>query len=106
VIGAQIALIPSTVAFQLEVLEAICSRPKLKGELELRRFHFSAVFLALLLGLGIAGCSDTAIGTGVGAGGGALVGSAIGHPWVGALVGGAGGAVAGHEIGESQNKDR
>jgi hypothetical protein len=33
------------------------------------------------------------------------VGSAVGHPWIGALVGGAGGAVAGHEIGKSQNKN-
>jgi hypothetical protein len=35
-----------------------------------------------------------------------LVGSAVGHPWIGALVGGAGGAVAGHEIGKHSNDDR
>jgi hypothetical protein len=56
--------------------------------------------LAIFLALGVAGCSDTGIGAGVG--GGALVGSSVGHPWLGALVGGAGGAVAGHEIGEHQ----
>lgn len=54
----------------------------------------------------IAGCSDTGIGAGVGAGGGALVGSTVGHPWLGALVGGAGGAVVGHEVGEHSNDDR
>jgi Glycine zipper len=53
----------------------------------------------------LAGCSDTGIGAGVGAGGGALVGSTVGHPWLGALVGGAGGAVVGHEIGKNKNND-
>ena len=61
--------------------------------------------LAVFLLIGIAGCSDTGIGAGVGAGGGALVGSTVGHPWLGALVGGAGGAVVGHEIGKNKNND-
>ena len=66
--------------------------------------RLAAVSLALLLLIGIAGCSDTGIGAGVGAGGGALVGSTVGHPWLGALVGGAGGAVVGHEAGKNQNQ--
>jgi len=64
-----------------------------------------ALLLALFLLAGIGGCSDTGIGAGVGAGGGALVGSTVGHPWLGALVGGAGGAVVGHEIGKNKNND-
>ena len=60
--------------------------------------------LIVFLLIGVAGCSDTGIGAGVGAGGGALVGSTVGHPWLGALVGGAGGAVVGHEIGKNQNQ--
>jgi hypothetical protein len=70
--------------------------------------RLTALFLTVLLFAGIVGCSDTGIGAGVGAGGGALVGSTVGHPWLGALVGGAGGAVVGHEIGKSDdhNKDR
>jgi YmgG-like glycine-zipper protein len=59
----------------------------------------AALLFPVLLLIGIAGCSDTGIGAGVGAGGGALVG----HPWLGALVGGAGGAVAGYEIGKHNN---
>ncbi len=70
--------------------------------------RLTALLLTVLLFVGIVGCSDTGIGAGVGAGGGALVGSTVGHPWLGALVGGAGGAVVGHEIGKSDdhNKDR
>jgi hypothetical protein len=64
------------------------------------------LLIAVQLFAGIAGCSDTGIGAGVGAGGGALVGSSVGHPWLGALLGGAGGAVVGHEIGESDNHNR
>ncbi len=63
------------------------------------------LLLAIFLLVGIAGCSDTGIGAGVGAGGGALVGSTVGHPWLGALVGGTGGAVVGHEIGKSKNNN-
>jgi hypothetical protein len=63
------------------------------------------LLLAIFLLAGIAGCSDTGIGAGVGAGGGALVGSTVGHPWLGALVGGTGGAVVGHEIGKDKNND-
>jgi len=63
------------------------------------------LLLAVFLLTGIAGCSDTGIGAGVGAGGGALVGSTVGHPWLGALVGGAGGAVVGHEIGKNHNNN-
>jgi|GEM_PF-2384098 len=63
------------------------------------------LLLPLFLLIGIVGCSDTGIGAGVGAGGGALVGSTVGHPWLGALVGGAGGAVVGHEIGKNHNNN-
>ncbi|MGH8013806.1 MAG: YMGG-like glycine zipper-containing protein [Candidatus Binataceae bacterium] len=72
----------------------------------LRLRRFTALLFAILLAFATAGCSDTGLGAAAGAGGGALVGSAVGHPWIGALVGGAGGAVAGHEIGKSQNKNR
>ena len=71
----------------------------------MKSLRFAVAALALFSGLSLSACSDTAIGTGVGAGGGALVGSSVGHPWIGALVGGAGGAVVGHEVGESHNRD-
>jgi hypothetical protein len=41
------------------------------------------------------------LGYGHGAGGGALVGSTVGYPWLEALVGGVGGAVVGHEFGKN-----
>jgi hypothetical protein len=50
--------------------------------------RISALLFAELLSIGVAGCSDIGMGAGVGAGGVALVGSAVGHPWIGALVGG------------------
>jgi hypothetical protein len=55
------------------------------------------LLLAIFLLVGVAGCSDT----GIGAGGGALVGSTVGYPWLEALVGGVGGAVVGHELGST-----
>jgi len=64
-----------------------------------------ALLFAVLLSIGVAVCSDTGTGGGVGAGGGARVGSAVGHPWIGALVGGAGGAIAGPEIRQSNNNN-
>lgn len=70
----------------------------------MRSNRLVSLLLAVLLLGGVAGCSDTGLGTAAGAGGGALVGSSVGHPWLGALVGGAGGAVVGHEIGEHNKK--
>jgi osmotically inducible lipoprotein OsmB len=47
--------------------------------------------------------TDTLIGGAVGAGGGALVGSAVGSPLAGAALGGLAGAGAGYLIGNSQS---
>ncbi len=55
--------------------------------------------------LTVAGCSDTAVGGVLGAGGGALVGSAVGHPLAGALIGGIGGAAVGYGIGHSSRAE-
>jgi osmotically inducible lipoprotein OsmB len=49
----------------------------------------------------------TLIGGAAGAGGGALIGSAVGHPGAGAPIGGVGGAATGYAVGnEKQNRDR
>lgn len=52
------------------------------------------------LALATAACGDRPVdraltGGAIGAGGGALVGAAVGNPWAGAAVGAAGGAVIG-----------
>lgn len=71
---------------------------------------YCAATLALLATLSLAGCygpplSDraegTLIGGAAGAGGGALVGSAVGSPLAGAAIGGLGGAGLGYLIGNS-----
>jgi uncharacterized membrane protein len=59
-----------------------------------------------------AGCADLTsrerrvlTGTAVGAGGGALIGAATGHPGAGAAIGGAAGAVGGY-LYDREKKDR
>jgi len=48
--------------------------------------------------------NDTAAGAAIGAGGGALIGAAEGHPAAGALIGGVGGGALGYIVGtETQN---
>jgi osmotically inducible lipoprotein OsmB len=48
----------------------------------------------------------TLLGGAAGAGTGALIGSAVGHPGAGAAIGGVGGAAAGYAIGnEMQNQE-
>jgi len=48
---------------------------------------------------------DTFAGPAIGAGGGALVGAAAGHPGAGALIGGLGGGTIGYLVGtEQQNR--
>ena len=70
--------------------------------------RYVAGALVLATSLALAGCygpplspreKDTLIGGAVGAGGGALVGSAVGSPGVGAAVGGLAGAGAGYIYG-------
>ena len=49
--------------------------------------------------------TDTFAGAAIGAGGGALVGAAAGHPGAGALIGGLGGGAIGYLVGtEQQNR--
>jgi hypothetical protein len=64
-----------------------------------------SMVIGLTMLLAVAGCSDTAIGGVLGAGGGALVGSAVGHPLAGALIGGIGGAAVGYGIGHSSRSE-
>jgi hypothetical protein len=64
-----------------------------------------SIVIGLMMLLTVAGCSDTAIGGVLGAGGGALVGSAVGHPLAGALIGGIGGAAVGYGIGHSSRSE-
>jgi osmotically inducible lipoprotein OsmB len=67
--------------------------------------RIASVVIGLLMLFTVVGCSDTAIGGLLGAGGGAMVGSAVGHPLAGALIGGVGGAVVGHEVGKSSRPE-
>lgn len=80
-----------------------------------RKFwRYCAGTLTLVATLSLAGCygmplstreKGTLIGGAVGAGGGALVGSAVGSPAAGAVIGGLGGAGAGYLIGnQMQNR--
>ena len=73
-------------------------------------WRYCAGTLALVTTLSLAGCygpplSDRATGTliggAAGAGGGALIGSAVGSPLAGAAIGGLGGAGVGYLIGNS-----
>src|ERR1700756_5090577 len=69
----------------------------------------------LLLALALAGCSGaplstrekgTLLGGGVGAGTGAIIGAAVGHPGAGAAIGGALGAGPGYVVGNAlQNNE-
>jgi hypothetical protein len=67
-----------------------------------------AVVLSILMTIAIIGCSGeplstrekgTLLGGAAGAGAGALVGAATGHPGAGAAIGGLGGAALGYGIG-------
>jgi osmotically inducible lipoprotein OsmB len=68
-----------------------------------------AAAIAATLALG--GCygpptqRDALMGGALGAGGGALVGSAVGSPGVGAVVGGLAGAGTGYLVGRQQERD-
>ena len=46
--------------------------------------------------------TDTFAGAAIGAGGGALIGAAAGHPGAGALIGGLGGGTVGYLVGTEQ----
>ncbi len=72
---------------------------------------------AVAITLSVAGCSGeplstrekgTLIGGAAGAGGGALIGAAVGHPGAGAAIGGLAGAGTGYAVGnhEQNEEDR
>jgi osmotically inducible lipoprotein OsmB len=73
------------------------------------RYAIGAAAIAATLSL--AGCygpptqRDALMGGALGAGGGALVGSAVGSPGVGAVVGGLAGAGTGYLVGRQQERD-
>jgi uncharacterized protein YcfJ len=81
----------------------------------MKKTGFGSLLLTVTLLTSIAGCSGaplttrekgTLAGGVLGAGGGALIGSAVGAPGAGAAIGGAGGAVAGYAIGNHmQNQE-
>ena len=77
--------------------------------------RFIGTGLAILTFATVAGCAGeplstrekgTLIGGVAGAGGGALVGSAVGHPGAGAAIGGAAGAVSGYAIGNHMQNEQ
>ena len=81
--------------------------------MRLRQFVMSAFCLIVFCGL--LGCSGrplstrekgTLLGGVAGAGTGALVGAAVGHPGAGAAIGGVGGAAAGYAIGNHMQNER
>jgi uncharacterized protein YcfJ len=81
--------------------------------MELKRLI--ALLLSLLMMVLIIGCSGeplttrekgTLLGGAAGAGAGALIGSAAGHPGAGAAIGGVGGAVAGYAIGNHMQNEQ
>ncbi len=77
----------------------------------------SVLFATVLwtLAISLAGCAGEPLstrekgtlgGAAIGAGGGALIGEAVGHPGAGAAIGGVTGGVAGYAIGnEMQNHE-
>ena len=76
------------------------------------RSRIAAITLAAALALvTMTGCfgspraTDTFAGAAIGAGGGALIGSAVGHPAAGALMGGVGGGALGYMVG-SETEDQ
>lgn len=69
---------------------------------------------ALIAALVFAGCSGQPLstreegtlgGAGLGAAGGALIGTAVGHPALGALIGGGLGGVGGYAVGNSMQNN-
>jgi uncharacterized protein YcfJ len=71
--------------------------------------------LAVVTGLAVAGCSGQPLSTrekgtlgggALGAGTGAIIGAAVGHPGMGAAIGGGMGAVGGYAVGnQMQNQE-
>ena len=80
-----------------------------------RSCRYLASALAIAVTLSVAGCSGeplstrekgTLIGGAAGAGGGALIGSAVGAPGAGAAIGGVAGAGAGYMIGNHEQNEQ
>jgi osmotically inducible lipoprotein OsmB len=74
-----------------------------------------AIVFSLLMMVAVIGCSGeplstrekgTLLGGAAGAGAGALIGSAVGHPGAGAAIGGLGGAAAGYGIGNHMQNEQ
>ena len=73
------------------------------------------LLLSTIMFVTVAGCGGeplstrekgTLIGGGAGAVGGALIGSAVGHPGAGAAIGGLGGAATGYAIGNHEQNEQ
>ena len=87
--------------------------PSLRKPTRQSKFVRACVAGALTIAatLALAGCygppsqRDALIGGALGAGGGALVGSAVDHPGMGALIGGVAGAGTGYLVGEHQENE-
>jgi uncharacterized protein YcfJ len=70
------------------------------------QFQTAAVTLAALVTVGMTGCAETQTEKGalIGAGGGALIGQAIGHDTKATLIGAALGGITGAAIGNYRDK--
>ncbi len=77
----------------------------------MRACRYLAARLTIAATLSLGGCygpptqRDALMGGAIGAGSGALIGSAVDHPIAGALVGGAAGAGAGYLYGQHQENE-
>ena len=94
-------------------LQSVNSRPHSDSKF-VRSCRYIAGALAIAVTLSVAGCSGeplstrekgTLIGGAAGAGGGALIGSAVGAPGAGAAIGGVAGAGAGYLVGNHEQNE-
>ena len=83
------------------------------SKMQLKRLM--GLVLSMLMMLAVLGCygqplstreKGTLLGGVAGAGAGALIGSAVGHPGAGAAIGGVGGAAAGYGIGNHMQNEQ
>ena len=95
-------------------LRMISNQTKTSSSSSTNARRYVAWTLGFAMLLSIAGCSGeplstrekgTLIGGAAGAGGGALIGAAVGHPGAGAAIGGVAGAGTGYVVGNHEQNE-
>ena len=95
----------------MKILEMRPERSRISQSKFVRACRYAVGAAAMAATLSLGGCygppaqRDALMGGALGAGGGALVGSAVGSPGVGAVVGGLAGAGTGYLVGRQQERD-